>query len=144
MVSGPRTEPGRASYDVWQAPGTLTNLYKIGRCPSGHRPMFYEPNCYRWEATCFCRSTYCIYIDILLLKTKNINEKIFISLEQVRMIYMKRTSAIEVFAVLSKCGFHHYHCQSQLNFSYFNNLFLGGMMANFDINEFIIARENSC
>jgi len=29
------------------------------------------------------------------------------------MIYMKQTSAIELFAVLNKCGFHHYHCQSQ-------------------------------
>jgi len=24
-----------------------------GRCPSGHRPMFYESNCHRWETTCF-------------------------------------------------------------------------------------------
>jgi len=40
------------------------------------------------------------------------------------MIYMKRTSAIEVFAVLSKCGFHHYHCQSQPQSFFFNNLFL--------------------
>ena len=92
----------------------------------------------------FCRSTYCIYLDISLLKTKNIYETIYISLEQLRMIYMKRTSAIILLAVLSKCSFHHNHCQSQLNFSYFNNLFLGGMMANFDINEFIIARENLC
>jgi len=24
-----------------------------GRCPYGHRPMFCESNCHRWEATCF-------------------------------------------------------------------------------------------
>ena len=29
------------------------------------------------------------------------------------MINMQRISAIEMFAVLSKCGFHHNHCQSQ-------------------------------
>jgi len=33
---------------------------KIGRCPSGHRPMFYESNCHRWEAAYICRSTYWI------------------------------------------------------------------------------------
>jgi len=26
---------------------------------------------------------------------------------------MQRTSAIEIFAVLSKCRFHHNHCRSQ-------------------------------
>jgi len=56
---------------------------------------------------------------------------------------MQRTSAIEIFAVLSKCGFHHHHCQSQLKPFYFNNLFLGEMMAHFDINGFTIAPENS-
>jgi len=110
-----------------------------GRCPSGHRPMFYESNCHRWEATCFCRSTYFqfsvffisslniytlfhkyriyvnvrstyfINIDISLLKTKNI----YILLAQLRMINMQRTSAIEIFAVLSKCGFYLHHCFSQ-------------------------------
>jgi len=38
-----------------------------GRCPSGHRPMFYVLNCHRWEATCSCRRPYCIYIDISFL-----------------------------------------------------------------------------
>jgi len=126
--TGHRTVPGRTSYDVWQAPRTFKNLLTnrpmpvrapddvrpgTGRCPSGHRPMFYESNCHQWEATCFCRCTYCIYIDISLLKTKNIITKICISFEQLRMINMQRTSAIEIFAFLSKCGFHHHQCQSQ-------------------------------
>jgi len=71
----------------------LSKTFKqIGRCPSVHQTMpsglllmFYESNCHRWEATCFCRSTYCIYIDISLLKTKNINTKLYISFEQLRI-----------------------------------------------------------
>ena len=51
---------------------------RIGRCPSGHRPMFYESNCHRWEATCICRSTYWICIDISVVKTKNLNSSIII------------------------------------------------------------------
>jgi len=39
--------------------------------------------------------------------------KKYISLEKLRVINMQRTSAIEIFAVLSKCGIHHNHCQSQ-------------------------------
>jgi len=74
----------------WHRPGTV-------RCPDGARPafahigrapddfslkfisydsnstMFYESNCHRWAATCFCRKTYCIYRDISFLKTNNIN-----------------------------------------------------------------------
>jgi len=116
----------------------------IGRCPSGYLPMCYESNCHKWEATCFCRCTYCIKIDISLLKTKNINTKIYISLEQLRMINMQRTSAIEIFADLSKCGFHHHQCQSQpQSFFILTTCFVGGMMANLDINAFTIAPENS-
>jgi len=106
--------------------------------------MVYESNCHRWEATCFCRSTYCIYRDISLLKTKNINTKIYISLEQLRMINMQRTSAIGSFVVLSKCGFHYHHCQSQpQSFFILTTCFFGGILANFDINEFTIAPEKS-
>ena len=72
----------------------------------------------------FCRSIYCIYIDISLQKTKNINTNIYISLEQLRIINMQWTSAIEMFEVLSKCGFHQHHCQSQPQSFYFINLFL--------------------
>ena len=84
--------PSRASYDVWNAPGT----FKIRKqCLSGYRPMFYESNCHWWEATCICRSTYSIYIDILLMKTKStyINTKIYISLELQRMNNMQRMQA---------------------------------------------------
>ena len=83
------------------------------RCPSGYRPMVYESNCHRWEATWFWWSTYYIYINILLLKTKNIYTKLYISFEQLRIMNMQPTCAIEFFAVLSKCGFLLYHCQSQ-------------------------------
>jgi len=45
------TVPVRAPYDVWQAPETFNNLFTsrsgTGRCPSGHRPLFYESNCHR-------------------------------------------------------------------------------------------------
>jgi len=51
---------------------------------------------------------------------------------------MQRTSAIEIFAVLT------INVRVSLNLFYFNNLFLGRMMANFDINEFTIAPEKSC
>ena len=59
----------------------LSNIsLQIVRCPSGHRTMpsrhrsmFYESNCHRWAATCFCRKTYCIYRHISFLKTKSIN-----------------------------------------------------------------------
>jgi len=86
--------PSRASYDVWNAPGTFKNRKQ---CLSGYRPMFYESNYHWWEATCICRSTYSIYmyIDILLMKTKStcINTKIYISLELLRMNNMQRMQA---------------------------------------------------
>jgi len=40
------------------------------------------------------------------------------------MINLQPTSAIEIFAVLSKCGFHHHHCQSQPQSFVCNNLFI--------------------
>ena len=40
------------------------------------------------------------------------------------MINLQPTSAIEHFAVLSKCGFHHHHCQSQPQCFSCNNLFI--------------------
>jgi len=46
-------------------------------------------------------------------KDQKHQHKLYILLEQLRMINMQRTIAIEIFAVLSKCGFHHNHCQSQ-------------------------------
>jgi len=88
-----------------------------------------------------CKSTYCIYIDISLLKTKNINTKIYISLEQLRMNKMQQTSTIQI--VLSKCGFHLHHCQSQLQSFYVNNLFFWRKDSIFD-NVYIIAREKLC
>jgi len=77
-----RTGTGfRASDDVWQAPGTLKNLLTNRpmpvRAPDDARPgtgrCFMNRTCHRWEATCFCRRTYCMCIYISFLKTKNIN-----------------------------------------------------------------------
>jgi len=57
---------------------------------------------------------------------------------------MQRTRAIEIFAVLSKFGFHHHYCQSQPQSLLFKKTgFFGGMVAHCDINEFTIAPENS-
>jgi len=104
--------------------------------------MFYESNCHPWKATCFCWSTYCIYIDILLLKTKYVNRKIYISLEQLKMINMQRKSAIESYAFLSKYGFHHHHCQSKSQyFLILTTCFFRGIITT--SNEFTIAPENS-
>jgi len=57
---------------------------------------------------------------------------------------MQRTRAIEIVAVLSKCGSHHHYCQSQLQSIFIvKSCFFGEMTANFHINEFTIAPENS-
>jgi len=52
------------------------------------------------EKRCFCRSTYCTYIDISLLKTAFINTKICMLLEQLMMINIQQTSATFVFNFL--------------------------------------------
>jgi len=112
---------------------------RIGRCPLGHRPMFYESNCHRWEATCICRSTYWICIDISLVKTKILNSIKYVSLEerhatnkcywnicnleQVLFSHPSLSESASVFLILTTC-------------------FFWGMMANFDIIVYIIAREN--
>jgi len=49
----------------------------------------------------------------IISKDQKHEYKYYISLEKLRMINMQRTSAIEMFAVLSQCGIHHNHCQSQ-------------------------------
>jgi len=97
-----------------------------GRSPSGHRPMFYETNCHRWEATCFC-SIYCIYIDISLLKTKNINTKNIYRVfrlsnwgwltcnEQVLLKFLKSWASVVSITITVRVS---------LNRFYLNNLFL--------------------
>jgi len=85
-----------------------------------------------------CRNTYCIYLDISILKTDNIYTKIYISLEQLRInkcseqvllkflqVWFSPPSlslSISVFFISTTCIF-------------------GGIMANFDINVYIITRE---
>jgi len=68
----------------------------------------------------------------------------YILLEQLRVINMQRTSAIEYFAVLSKCFSSPSLSESASIFLILTNCFFEGMMANFDIHIFIIAREKSC
>jgi len=123
------------TYDVWKCCGARSGIVRClksprnfqkllnksadarpgtGRCPSGHRPMFYESNCHRWEATWFCRSTYCIYIDILLLKTKKHKYKYIFRLSSWGWwLTCNEQVLLNIFAVLSKCVFHHHHCHSQ-------------------------------
>jgi len=58
---------------------------------------------------------------------------------------MQRISAIELFAVLSKCGFSSQSlAESDAIFLNLTTCFCWEIMANFDINVFIIARKNSC
>jgi len=74
------TSDGHRTIFVWNSNRTISTA-------AGHRTMcekskelskisiqmFYESNCHRWEATCICRSTYWICIDISLVKTKSLN-----------------------------------------------------------------------
>jgi len=123
--------PVRAPDDVWQAPGTFRkSLNKsaddrpgTGRCTPGHRPMFYESNCHRWKATWFCRSTYSMYINISLLKTKNISTKQYISFEQLRIINMQQV-LLKFLQSWASVVFFSITVSVSLNHSYFNNLFL--------------------
>jgi len=72
----------------------------------------------------------------------NINTKILLSLEKLRMDYVQRIRAFAVDAVLSECGFHLHQCQNLAYYVFFNRRFLWGMMANNDLNVYIIARGN--
>jgi len=103
----------------------------------------FETNCHRWEATGICKSTYCIYINISLPKTKTINTKTDLSLEQLRMNNMQRTSAIELFFLQSCASVVLPQLLSEPAPIYLilTTCFYGGMMANFDNNVYIIARE---
>ena len=91
----------------------------------------------------FCRSTYCIFIDISLLKTKIINTKIYISFEELRIINM------HLQVLLKFCSLDQVFSSPSLSelasiFLILTTCFFGEMVANFDINLFTIARENSC
>jgi len=58
---------------------------------------------------------------------------------------MQRTSAIEYFCSLEHVCFSSPSLSELASiFLILTNCFFGGMMANFDIHIFIIARENSC
>jgi len=97
---------------------------------------------HRWEAMCIFRSTYCIYIDILLQETKTINTEIYILLEQLRMNNMQRTSAIKFLQSWASMVFIFITVRVSLSLSYLNNLFLWRYDSEFDINVYFIAPEN--
>ena len=77
------------------------------------------------------------------IKDQKHKYKKYILLEQLRMINMQRTSAIEFFCILEQVCFSSLS-ESASIFLILTNCFFEGMMANFDTNIFIIARENSC
>jgi len=83
------------------------------------------------------------YIDISLLKTKNKNTIICISLEQLRMINMQQTSAYHIFCSLSNIKQSLSLLESASIFLILTTRFFG-MMVNVDINVYIIAHENLC
>jgi len=85
---------------------------QISRCPSGHWMMLVRtPADVFWvelppvRINMFYKNTYGIYIDISLLKTKNINTKINIWHKQLMVINMQRPSAIGTFCSLEKVRF---------------------------------------
>jgi len=107
-------------------------LNQIGRCPSGHRTM---PA--RAPADVFSVELPPVRSDVFLQKyilhlhryfsskDQNINTKYIFRLSSWGWLTCnQQDSAIEFFAVLSKCGFHHYHCQGQPQSFLFNNLFI--------------------
>jgi len=108
--------------------------------------MFYESKCHRWEATGFCRSTYDIFIDISLMKTKNKNQKIFfLYFKQLRKINMQPSSFFWNLCSIEQVWFSSpSRSESVSIFLILTTCFFGGMVTNFDINVYIIARENSC
>jgi len=60
------------------------------------------------------------------------------------MINMQRTNAIEFLQSWTSVVFITINVRDSLNLSYFNNMFLCGIIANFDVNVYIFAHENSC
>jgi len=67
--------PARTPYDVWQAPRTLKNLLTNRPMPVRAQADVLWVELPPARSDVFCRSTYYIYIDISLLKTKIINTK---------------------------------------------------------------------
>jgi len=104
--------------------------------------MFYESNCHRWEATCICRSTYWICIDISLVKTKNLNSFIYVSLEELRVNNMQRKSAIEMLQSWASVVFTSITFRVSISVSNINNRFLWRNDGEFWYIAYIIARGN--
>ena len=64
----------------------------------------------------------------------DINTKLLISLQKLRMKNMQRTSAFAIAAVLSECGFHLHNCQSLAeSFIVWTPRFVEGIMVNDDL-----------
>jgi len=128
---------GDRPYDVWKEQGTFENLYTNRPMPI--RAMFYESNCHRWEATCICRSTYWICIDISLVKTKILNSIKYVALEERHATKNCYWNICNLEQVLFS---HPSLSESASVFLFLTTCFFWGMMANFDIIVYIIAREN--
>jgi len=97
---------------------------QIDRCPLGHRTMpVRAPADVLWVELPPMRSDVFFaevhiaftYFTSEVQKHKYVQNYIIysISFKQLRRINMQPKSAFEIFAVLSKCGFLLYHCQSQ-------------------------------
>jgi len=87
---------------------------QIGRFASGHRLMFYKSNRLRWELSDVYVQKYILNLyRYVTCEDQNLNSIIYVSLKELRMNYLLRKSAIQMFAILSKSCFHIHHCQSQ-------------------------------
>ena len=77
-----------------------------------------------------------------LLKIKNLNSIIYVSLKELRMNNMQRKNAIQMFAILSNVVFTSISVRVSIGVSYLNNMFLWRHDGKFWYYLFIIAREN--
>ena len=84
-----------------------------------------------------------LYLQKYILKTKNLNSIIYVSLEELRMNNMQQKKCYWNVCNLEQVMLSHPSLsESALVFLILTTCFFGGMMANFDIILYIIAREN--
>jgi len=89
----------------------------------------------------FCRSTYCIYIDIPLLKTNIKLQKYIFPLSSWEWLTCSQQVLLTVLQSIASVVFFSITGIVSHNFSVFNNLFLWNNGGVFDINEITIARS---
>jgi len=116
--TGHRTVPGRTSYDVWQAPRTLQkSLNKAADARPGTGRCFMSRTATGEKRRVFAEVH-------TLLKTQNINTKIYISLEQLRMINMQQQVLLIFLRSWASVVSITITVRVSLNLFHFNNLFL--------------------